>query len=359
MYLSLEAQGHQVVPVDASLNKLDRAFAAAASFSRDRAKWRSKFRYGAASARRRTAAATRSAKKAPMDVILQIGASFDPPMAGKVPYAIYSDWNMALDGVESRSNNGKSRGLTTSDIDRIGKDHARRYREASMIFTISERLRQSFMTLYGIPPHKVMTAYAGPNFDVSMIDDALAQPKPKLPPTLLFIAKEFKRKGGDLVAAAFRKVQEYNEEAQLLFAGSEKLPDELAGLKNVQHLGLLDKGNPLQLRRLLQAYRSADMLLLPSRHDPFPTVIREAMFFGLPCIASDIWAMSEMIVNNETGILIPEGNSEELSEAIFRLIYNDELRAKMGAAARRLAVEKFSWDAVGKVLHSGIMEIKR
>lgn len=356
MYLSLQAQGHQVIPVDASMSKLNRVVAAAVSFSPDRGKWRSKFRYGSAAARLRTSAASKEMGRKPVDVLLQIGASFDPP--GHLPYAIYSDWNMALDSVESRAANGKSRDLTTQEIDRIGNDHARRYKEASMIFTISERLRQSFIELYGIPADKVMTAYAGPNFDMELIEEALAAPKPVGPPTVLFIAKEFRRKGGDLVADAFKHVSRIIPETRLVFAGTEKLPSEFEGL-NVEHLGLLDKSNPAQLKRLLQAYRAADILVLPSRHDPFPTVIREAMFFGMPCIASDIWAMSEMIVDGETGYLVPNEDSEALANAMVQLLSNAELRSQMGAAARMRAENKFSWDAVGKVLHSGIMAMKR
>src|SRR5262249_48447314 len=141
---------------------------------------------------------------------------------------------------------------------------------------------------------------------------------------------------------------------RLLFAGAEVPPKELASLGNVVHLGLLDKSNPKQLKRLMAAYRDADLMVLPSRHDPFPTVIREAMFFALPCVASDIWAMSEMIADGETGYLVRPGDPDELADRMRILLSNDALRRQFGDAARQRAEEMFSWSAVGEVLHSGI-----
>ncbi|WP_051978377.1 glycosyltransferase family 4 protein [Edaphobacter aggregans] len=359
MFLSLQQMGHEMVPVDASMNRWERGMAALASLSPDRARWRSRFRYGNAVSRLRTASALRSMKGAgngaEPDVLLQIGAAYDPP--GDLPYAVYCDWNMALDVVEAKD--GHSRGLSVRELENIGREHARRYRNAALVFTISERLRQSFIELYGLSPEKVRTAYAGPNFDLRLIDEKLEQPKTKAAPTVLFIAKEFKRKGGDVVAAAFTKLQSSMTSARLVFAGAATLPAELSGLSNITHLGLLDKSDPAQLQRLLDAYRQADVLVLPSNHDPFPTVIREAMFFGLPCVASNIWAMPEMIVDGSTGFLIEPGDPEALCKRLELLLGNPDLRARLGQAARSLADTKFSWSSVGQVLHEGLQDIYR
>jgi glycosyltransferase involved in cell wall biosynthesis len=346
----LAKRGHHVVPVNASLTGIRRAAVAAASVSPDRARWRSKFRYGGFGARNRTAAASASLGRCKVDVILQVGATHDPPGSGTVPYAIYADWNMALTAAEAASGGGKSRGLSTEEIKKIDSEHGRRYERAAAIFTISGRLRSSFIELYGIPQDRVHTAYAGPNFDIALIDASLRQPKKSVVPTVLFIAKEFHRKGGATVASAFAKVKETLPEARLVFVGLEKLPEELRSIDNVDHLGLLDKANPDQIQYLLAAYRDADVLVLPSRQDPFPTVIREAMFFGLPCVASNIWAMPEMIEDGKTGFLVPFDDAEALRSRLLLLLRDRGLRIMMGRAARARAEEMFSWSAVGKVL---------
>jgi starch synthase len=354
MFLALQAKGNNVIPVNASLNGLHRAKAATVSASFDTSRWRSKFRYGNAAATLRSQSAELSLGDRDVDFMLQVGATYDPPFAESIPYAIYCDWAMALDAVEARQSNGKSRSMSVGELEKIGQKHARRYRGAAMIFTISERLRQSFIDLYGISPDKVRTAYAGPNFDLDLVDEMLARPKPNVSPAVLFIAKEFKRKGGDTVAEAFRQLLARMPDARLLFAGAEALPVEFANLKNVENLGLLDKTNPQQLHRLLSAYRESDMLVLPSRHDPFPTVIREAMFFGIPVVASNIWAMPEMVIDGETGYLIQPGDSDALCAKMTQLLTDSSLRRDIGAAARRRAEKMFSWDAVGEVLHTSI-----
>jgi glycosyltransferase involved in cell wall biosynthesis len=359
MFECLVKAGHQVIPVNAELTGLRRSTAAVTSISSNKQAWRSRFRYGNVGSRLRTSAATASLGKSDVDVILQVGATFDPPRAGSIPYAIYSDWNMALDAEESKVIGKNSRGLALEEIERIGREHARRYERAAVIFTISERLRRSFIELYGISADRVHTAYAGPNFDMGKIEAALQLPKHSKVPTVLFVAKEFARKGGGTVAAAFAILRKRLPEARLVFAGSESLPGELRSLGNVEHLGLLDKANPDQLRVLLAAYRDADVLVLPSRHDPFPTVIREAMFFGVPCIASDIWAMPEMIEDGKTGFLVPVDDAEALSSKLELLLADTSLRAQMGQAARARAEAMFSWEAVAKALSDGLQQCRQ
>jgi glycosyltransferase involved in cell wall biosynthesis len=212
----------------------------------------------------------------------------------------------------------------------------------------------SFIELYGIAPDRVHTAYAGPNFDTGLIDAMLRQPRQSVAPSVLFIGKDFRRKGGTTVASAFARLRETLPGARLVFAGSENLPAEFRSLGNVEHLGLLDKTDPAQLQRLLAAYHDADVFVLPSRRDPFPTVIREAMFFGVPCVASNIWAMPEMIEDGKTGFLIPVDDTDALLSRLVLLLGDAALRKEMGTAARARAEAMFSWDSVGKVLSEGL-----
>jgi glycosyltransferase involved in cell wall biosynthesis len=354
IYESLSERGHHVVPVDASLSRLKRLAVAATNVSTDKARWRSKFRYGNESAKFRAAAALQSLGNQKVDLIVQVGATFDPPRSEAIPYAIFADWNLALSIGEVRENGNNRYGLTLSEMEAIDREHARRYQGAAAIFTISERLRRAFLELYNLAPERVHTVYAGPNFDFSLIEATLAEPKRSLGCTILFIAKEFQRKGGDIVAAAYGKLKLTMPQARLVFAGTAALPAEFRGFGDVEHLGLLDKTNPEQLQRLLSAYRNADVLVLPSRHDPFPTVIREAMFFGLPAVASDIWAMSEMIEDGRTGFLVPVGDADALAAKLKLLLSDASLRARQGVGARARAEAMFSWKSVGRALSEGI-----
>jgi glycosyltransferase involved in cell wall biosynthesis len=263
---------------------------------------------------------------------------------------------MALSLEAAQRKGAQAHNLTINELTDINFHHRRRYREAAAIFTISERLRQSFICDYQIPTHRVHTAYAGPNFDLRMINEALRAPRQDSRPTVLFIGKEFRRKGGDILARAFVSLQKKVPSVRLVIAGTETTPEEFSGIADVKNLGLLEKSNPFHLRMLLNAYREADVFALPSRHDPFPTVIREAMFFGLPCVASDIFAMSEMIIDGETGYLVPPEDVAALAMRLEILLLDRERRLRFGNAAIKRAHSMFTWDRAGERMHKVLQE---
>jgi glycosyltransferase involved in cell wall biosynthesis len=83
------------------------------------------------------------------------------------------------------------------------------------------------------------------------------------------------------------------------------------------------------------------------------------MFFGVPCIASNIWAMSEMIVDGETGFLIPPEDVSALKQRLEQILFNSNLRASFGKAAQLRAARMFSWNAVGASLHNTLEHLAR
>jgi L-malate glycosyltransferase len=80
----------------------------------------------------------------------------------------------------------------------------------------------------------------------------------------------------------------------------------------------------------------SDIFLLPSDTEGLPLSIIEAMGVGLPSIATNVGGIPELIVNEETGLLIAKDSLEDLVASIVRLVENQELREQMGKAARSL-----------------------
>ena len=110
---------------------------------------------------------------------------------------------------------------------------------------------------------------------------------------------------------------------------------ELLGLG--EHIHFL--GNRDDVPTLLAG---SDLFVLPSLWEGLPMALLEAMAAGLPIVATEVSGTVQVMISNETGILVPPGNTQRLAEAIEQLLAEPAQAQAMGAAARRLVSEKFS-----------------
>jgi len=87
--------------------------------------------------------------------------------------------------------------------------------------------------------------------------------------------------------------------------------------------------------------RHLDVLVVPSRQEPFGTVLAEAMAAGTPVVATRVGGLAEVVADGETGLLVSPGRPDELAAAVLEVLGR---RAQMGAAARERA-QRFGADA--------------
>ena len=149
------------------------------------------------------------------------------------------------------------------------------------------------------------------------------------PPEVLYAGRLSPEKGIlDLLAAS-------DNGMKLTIAGDGPLRDRVPGaLGFVSH----DKLGPL--------YDRAAVVAVPSHREGFGVVCAEAMAHGRPVVAGAVGGLLDLVVHEETGLLVPPRDVEALRAALHRLLDDDELRARLGANARRRAEEKLSWDHV-------------
>lgn len=91
-----------------------------------------------------------------------------------------------------------------------------------------------------------------------------------------------------------------------------------------------------------------DAFMLPSHKEAMGIAILEAMACGLPCIGTNVGGIPEVILDNETGLLVPDKDAEALADAMTILITNPELRAEYGATGHQRLENEFSSSAMAK-----------
>jgi glycosyltransferase involved in cell wall biosynthesis len=125
--------------------------------------------------------------------------------------------------------------------------------------------------------------------------------------------------------------------SHLVYAGDGPQSNELT--QEAAHLGIKDRVHFLGFQNQSQlpaVYSSADLFVLPSKYDPCPAVVCEAMLCGLPVILSDeIRGRREQIDEGETGYIFPCGNVDALAKILRQSLADLANLAAMGHAARR------------------------
>lgn len=136
--------------------------------------------------------------------------------------------------------------------------------------------------------------------------------------------------------------------ARLTIVGEGPAEAELRDL--VKTLGLeseVDLVGRVNDQRRRAILSSADIMVVTSRHmEFFGMVAAEGALSALPVVASRVGGLAEVVVEEETGILVPAESPESLAAALIRLSVDPELAARMGRAARERALQLFSANAM-------------
>jgi glycosyltransferase involved in cell wall biosynthesis len=114
-----------------------------------------------------------------------------------------------------------------------------------------------------------------------------------------------------------------------------------------------------EAKRLVSIYNSAESLVLPSWREGFPFVLGEAMACGTPVLASQVGGVSELIVEDKTGWLIPPGDDEALKERLSFISTHREIMASMRPQARKMAEARVSAEAVTDALRNCFLNAKQ
>lgn len=347
----LEALGHSVISRDVDLYGLRKYWTALRSSALTRRRWWVRYHLGAAGFEARSAVCQKAVDPlvGKFDVILQIGATFDVPRADGVPVVLYCDSSIELAKTGASTGHSDAAFLNEAELREIRAHEARVYAQASRIVTMSHQLRESFIRDFGLPEDRLVTVHVGPN--VSIADEEVPPRAPDVPPTILFVGRDFGRKGGNVLLEAFEHVRREIPNARLRMIGSARTKAP-AG---VEFLPFQSRDTATGRRAMDHAYRTADVFCLPTRFEPFGTSFVEAMLYGLPCVGPRAWAVPEIILDGTTGLLVEPENPAAYADALLALLRDPARARTYGRAGRERAVAEFSWTGVASKISTALL----
>jgi glycosyltransferase involved in cell wall biosynthesis len=162
---------------------------------------------------------------------------------------------------------------------------------------------------------------------------------------VLFASRLLKSKGIVETVEAFARLRK-TVAAKLVVAGHGPAEEEARHLVNKNGLAAdVDFAGHVPRDELARLYSSADVFVLPTYSEGFPTVLSEAMSAGLPIVTTPIRGSRDLLVEGTNVLFVPPRDAPALAEALLVLARDPELRRMMGEA-NRAKVEEFAPERV-------------
>jgi glycosyltransferase involved in cell wall biosynthesis len=208
------------------------------------------------------------------------------------------------------------------------------YNNATLIFVMSENIKNSLVQQYQIPAEKVKLVYVGSNTEVPATSDRTKYGNRNI----IFVGKDWERKGGPVLIEAFKRVLTEIPDATLSILGCRPNVD----VPNCTVYG------ELSLKEVAEHYQKASVFCLPTLREPFGIVFIEAMFNKLPIVTNNMGA-APYLVTERNGYRL-ENKVEEYTSALIQLL-NDPARCEaLGEESFRIASELYTWSNVATLM---------
>jgi len=243
-------------------------------------------------------------------------------------------------------------------------------READAVIAVSEGTRADILRVSDARPERVHVIYNG-------IDTALYRPtngKETLErygidpnrPFVLFVGRITRQKG---IVHLVRALPQIDPDVQIVLCAGAPDTQEIAAemgaavaAASAARPGVIWIRDMLPREDVIPLYSEAAVFCCPSIYEPFGIINLEAMACGTPVVASKVGGIPEVVVDGETGLLIPVEQqdiapyepvaptafSRDLAAALNRLLGDPALRDRMGVAGRARVEAHFAWDAIAR-----------
>jgi glycosyltransferase involved in cell wall biosynthesis len=236
----------------------------------------------------------------------------------------------------------------------------------ALVVTTGERLRVELIAGLSLAPEHVISIPTG--IDLGRYSLATARPRADMRSELgipqdalvIGIAATLRSwKGHDYLLQAFAEMANAFPSAHLLIAGDGPRREHLR--ERITASGLEERIHLVGHREdIPDVLVTMDVFALPSyANEGVPQAIMQAMAMELPVVSTTIGAIDEAVEDGVTGYLVEPKNVEQLKKRLINLLASDELRRKMGTAARMRAESHFSLDAMSDAMEKVFRHLVR
>ena len=96
----------------------------------------------------------------------------------------------------------------------------------------------------------------------------------------------------------------------------------------------------------MRVIKSSSVVVVPSRMESLPTVIKEAFYLNVPVVATNVGGIPELVVDNETGLLVPSENPEKIAYSVNELLSDTEKAKKLSRNGNDFVKKNMTWDVI-------------
>ena len=226
-----------------------------------------------------------------------------------------------------------------------GKDYPLLFQQAAAIVAVSKDMQQQLIQL-GAPTEKVYYNPYGVDLDLFKI----AQPDQNSP-VFLSVGRFVDKKAPFLTILAFKSVAEKFPQARLKMIGEgqlletcKRLVQSLSLSEQVEFLGACSHQEVAEAMQTARAFVQHSVVTSYGDSEGTPNGVLEAGASALPVIATRHAGIKDVIIENQTGLLVNEGDVLEMSQQMLNLAEKPELASQLGKAARDRIQEEFSME---------------
>jgi len=218
-------------------------------------------------------------------------------------------------------------------------------RHADHVFCLNFDDRDYLIRHLGIPAGRITRIYPGAD---ALYAVGQAERDYSRAGHILFAGTWRKNKGIEDLVPAFVQLAERRPEISLTVLGAGVPADTVVAVFPRHVRERVRCVQTATEKDTIAVFASSDFFLLPSLFEGTPLTLMEAMMSGLPIVTTATCGMKDVIQHNGNGLLVPIRSPGAIVTAIERLVDDQQLRARLGLAARHDAQTRYTWEAVGR-----------